>query len=323
MHSNQGAAQSQVRFDPTWLDGLSVYQDVVLADQVAVPGVRDCQARWQHIAPHLPGPGTYLDIGSNFGWFGLQIARTWPASVVASLEADERSARVQRAVLASHDHHRIALLTRPASPRLLQRWAQFGQHFDAALLLSVLHWIPQPHKFLQILGQLARSIIIEYPDPRETGAGSDRIRRQIGPLAPFLTSCFPTRPILCIGETASHRDSDHPRQLWWIGPEPHPSHQRRTPRLAFPALRAGHLSWPSRDWWQNQAQRQNPTLLAQQQSWFLTPQGLSMEPAKQGTSVARLTRQLTRLPQNSLNSRHQRLLRLIDRATDRLSRIGR
>ena len=74
-------------------------------------GHRDCMGRWEALAPHLPQAGTILDVGSNFGWFGLQICRTRPQCVVASVEADLRSAAVQRQVLQSHDATRICLLT--------------------------------------------------------------------------------------------------------------------------------------------------------------------------------------------------------------------
>src|SRR5262245_58197516 len=113
------------------LRGLSVYQDVVLGGITVNKGRRDCGARWQLIAPHLTGRGAVLDVGSNFGWFGLKICQTFPNCVVASLEADLRSAAVQRAVLESHAHNRICLLVRRADSRLAQAFLAAGQRFEA------------------------------------------------------------------------------------------------------------------------------------------------------------------------------------------------
>ena len=104
-------------------------------------GARDCQGRWQAIAPHLPPLGTVLDVGSNFGWFGMQIAEHAPRAVIASVEADERSAAVQRRVLASHDERRVVLLTQSAGAVMARRFAAADTRFDAVLCLAVLHWI--------------------------------------------------------------------------------------------------------------------------------------------------------------------------------------
>jgi len=311
------------RFDPNWLEGLAVYQDVILEGRVEVRGARDSHQRWMQIAPHLPADGVFLDIGSNFGWFGLEITKTRPAAIVASLEADLRSARVQRSVLASHRHERIALLTRPASVRLLRTWANLGQRFDAALLLSVLHWIPRPWAFLRALGAIAQTLIIEYPDPRETGAGSARIRREIGPLAPFLSRCFPARPIVYLGETKSHRRTAYPRGLWSVGPDPTRGERAEASepaRLALQAIMAGHPSWPPRAWWQNQWERHNPYMLAATAEWSLTPAGLLATPAEQGWTSLQLRKQLARLPQSELISQRQRLGRRWAQMADRFAR---
>ena len=95
-------SRMQQRFDSRLLRGLSIYQDVVIDGQTLCRGTRDCSARWEILDPHLPHRGAILDVGSNFGWFGLQICRSRPDCVVASAEADLRSAAVQYEVLRSH-----------------------------------------------------------------------------------------------------------------------------------------------------------------------------------------------------------------------------
>src|SRR5262245_511175 len=106
--------------DPKLFDGLCVYQDVVVQGQTTRRGQRDCSARWQAIAPFLPRAGTLLDVGSNVGWFGLKWCELAPRGVVASVEADPRSAAVQREVLESNGQTRVCLLTTKADAALAQ-----------------------------------------------------------------------------------------------------------------------------------------------------------------------------------------------------------
>ena len=73
-----------------------VYQDLVLDGKTVVTGRRDCLGRWSILEPYLPHAGSILDVGSNLGWFGLKICERFPRCVVASVEADERSAALQR-----------------------------------------------------------------------------------------------------------------------------------------------------------------------------------------------------------------------------------
>jgi len=110
-----------VDFRPQLLKNLAVYQDVVVAGRTVRPGQRDCQGRWELLAEHLPRSGTILDVGSNFGWFGLQVCQTRPECVVASLEADLGSAEVQRQVLESNACQRVCLLTARAGARSARR----------------------------------------------------------------------------------------------------------------------------------------------------------------------------------------------------------
>lgn len=235
-------------FDPRLLRGLSVYQDVVVEGRTVQAGRRDCAARWRLIESHLPRQGVVLDVGSNFGWFGLQVCAARPDVVVASVEADLRSAAVQRAVLASHAQRPICLLTRPAGPAMLARFAAGGQRFDAALLLSVLHWIAQPERFLAALGSITSRLLVEHPHTDEPGAGCAWIRRRIGPIGPFLGRLFPHRPVVLLGTTASHLDGGYHRQIWLVAPPPGEMPPPADGIDVQAAVAAG-IGWPQRDWW--------------------------------------------------------------------------
>ncbi|HEX4149553.1 MAG TPA: class I SAM-dependent methyltransferase, partial [Pirellulales bacterium] len=150
--------------DARLLRRVSVYQDVRWAGQTIVRGRRDCNQRWRLIQPLLPARGAMLDVGSNFGWFSLAACEAFADYVVASVEADEHSAGVQRQVLESHRHERIALLTQPADARLVEAFARSGQRFDAVLCLSVLHWMHDHREFLERLGAISGRMFIEHPD---------------------------------------------------------------------------------------------------------------------------------------------------------------
>jgi len=261
-------------FEPALLEGISVYQDVVLGGQTVVPGRRDCEGRWAAIDPHLPREGTVLDIGSNFGWFGLRVCETRPQCVVASVEADERSARVQREVLHGNQSQRICLLTARAGFSLASRFAASGQRFDAVLCLSVLHWIADHRRFLDKIGGIAGRIFVEQPDPREDGAGLDSVRNEIGQIGDYLKSIFPYRPVECLGQVPSHRESEFPRELWMVGPAD--TWEGPWAGLQVSALLGLSPGWPPRSWWQSQLADRLTNLdeTAHPAGLLLTPEGL-------------------------------------------------
>jgi SAM-dependent methyltransferase len=210
---------------PRLLNGISVYQDVLLAGRVAHRGERDCSRRWQLIDSYLPKSGAILDIGSNFGWFGLNIVQSRPQCLVVSAEADMRSARVQHAVLQSHrantavgltDVERIVLVTRRLTANRMMPWRRSGQQFSAVLCLNVLHWMRDHAALMQSLDAITGRIFVENPDPAEQGAGLERVRREIGPIGEYLSYLFPARAVICLGMLESHRAMAPPRTLWMV-----------------------------------------------------------------------------------------------------------
>ena len=311
---------------PTTLDqrlfrGLSVYQDVVFEGRTVRRGSRDCPARWERIAPALADCRTLLDIGSNFGWFGLKFCERQSEGVVASVEADLRSAAVQRRVLESHRHERICLLTRTATPRLTQIFEQSGQRFDAVLCLSVLHWIAEHRAFLEGLGRIGSRLILEHPDPREQGAGIERVRHEIGAIGPYLSRCFPDRPIRLLGQTDSHLHPGLAREIWLVD-RARASASEGFDGLVVPALLDLGVAWPPRSWWLGQLAHQVPSTRADQKASRLsrlsrvfrsrhterevarllfTPQGIEPERGACADEVLRvMRRRIRRIPEHRL-----------------------
>jgi len=260
----------------------------------------------------LPRCGTILDVGSNLGWFGLKICEAFPDCVVASLEPDERSATLQREVLRSHRSPRICLLTNRADRRLARRFVEAGQELDAVLCLSVLHWLPDHREFLSALGKISRRLLIEQPDPRESGAGFAHIREEIGPIGPYLESLFPARRLERLAGLPSHRQSPFPREIWLVGELPGPP-KPPSPGLEVSALLAMSPSWPPRSWWQG---RLADGLDGVSPRWrepcrvLFTPQGLLVQGGVAGQpTLGQLRRRVARLPENRLLSPGQWLYR--------------
>jgi hypothetical protein len=296
--------------DEALFEGLSTYQDVVVEGAVVREGRRACVDRWRLIEPWLPNRGALLDVGSNFGWFGLAACRARAELIVASVEADERSAAVQRAVLAAHEHRRVALLTRRAGPRMASRFVRSGQEFAAVFCLSVLHWIPRHQQFLRLLEPQTGRFFVEQPDPREAGAGDARLRDELGALGAYLQATFPSRRVTKLGETASHRDPNLVRPLWMV-------HERDGWSPAPAALDLAALcdlapAWPPRSWWQAQweaAERERADAGDRSQGLF-TPDGATWAAKARGLSPRQWRRVLARLPEDRLFGRMEQARRL-------------
>ncbi len=286
-----------VSFEPRWFRGLSVYQDVVLDGQKVLSGARDCPQRWEAMEPHLPAAGSILDVGSNFGWFGLKICQSRPESMVASVEADPRSAWVQRRVLQSHRAERICLLTDRAGARLAERFCRAGQRFDAVLCLSVLHWMADHRQFLSRLAPIAGRFVIEQPDPREEGAGVERIRGEIGAAGDYLSSLFADRTVTRVARWPSHRDPRYTRDLWLVG-EPPGWPAAASPGLDVAAMLDLGLSWPPRSWWLGRLPQALPC--GSRGRLLLTSRGLALDGRPAGDKLARLPGKLRRVPENRL-----------------------
>lgn len=249
----------QAGFPDDWFRGLSVYQDVLAAGQVVRRGARDAAPRWRLIEPHLPQAGVIVDVGSNFGWFAVQIAAARPNCLVLSGEADERSARVQRRVFETYTEagdpaaERVVLLTRRLVPRLIGPLVGQGPPLAAALCLSVLHWIPEHRQFVCALGQTCRRLFIEQPHPDERGAGDPKICSEMQPLPEYLHRLLPDHRVTLLGHTPCHRQPELTRPLWMVEHAGEPAGV--APAVGAPAVVPAMAvarcepSWPPRSVW--------------------------------------------------------------------------
>lgn len=276
------------------LRGISTYQDVVLAGQTVRRGGRDCERRWQAIAPHLPAGGVLLDVGANFGWFCLKWCAEGPDRLAVAWEADLRSAAVARYVLASEPGRRIALCTSPAGAAGAKRFVASGRRIDVVLCLSILHWMPDHREFLAELGTVADRILIEQPNLDEAGAGSEAVRRSIGAIGPYLKQLFPDRPVTHIDTWSSHRDADSKRELWLVGPP-----NGVVPAVTPPSIDAALLcdldvAWPPQSWWRRRKPLSRDAFPC---GFALTPCGVESDATARPQSAAAWRRALVQLPE--------------------------
>lgn len=293
------------RIVPTRRRGVALYQDIVVAGRTVARGRRDCQGRWDAMAPHLPAAGVFLDIGSNFGWFGLKACAESEQRLVVSVEADEQSATLQRQILASHDQRRMFLLTQRANAAMASAWAAGQQRFQAAFCLSVLHWIPDHERFMRTLGSITDRIFVEHPDAREEGAGIGAVRREIGSLGEYLARLFPDRNCVPLANLASHRGSPHNRELWMV--EPSCREQNSATVSVDPEfLLRLSTSWPARSWWRSELAALSRSEVDAANSAvrvMITPCGLERTNSAQGASLARVKLLVRRVPEARLYTR--------------------
>ena len=276
------------------LNGISTYQDVVVAGQTVRRGSRDCERRWQAIAPHLPPGGVLLDVGANFGWFCLKWCAEGTDRLAVAWEADLRSAAVARYALAAEPGRRIALCTSLAGAVGARRIVESGRRIDVVLCLSILHWIPDHREFLAELGNVADRFLIEQPNVDETGAGSEAVRRSIGAIGPYLKQLFPYRPVTHLDTWSSHRDADSKRELWLVGPPNGVVLGVTPPSLDAALLCDLDVAWPPQSWWR----RQMPLLRGASPCGFaLTPRGVEVDVTAKTQTAAAWRRALVQLPE--------------------------
>jgi hypothetical protein len=89
-----------------------LYQDVRVNGAVLYPGGRECEGRWNAIAPHLAACRRVLDFGSNAGYFAQRQAEQQPGCVVWSIESNRDRFNLQRDMFAENQTPNVVLTTR-------------------------------------------------------------------------------------------------------------------------------------------------------------------------------------------------------------------
>jgi hypothetical protein len=187
------------------------------------------------------------------------------------------------------------------------------------LCLSVLHWIADHRQFLSGLATIAGRMLIEQPDPREEGAGVERIRGEIGAAEEYLSSLFADRTVTCVARWPSHRDPRYTRDLWLVG-EPPGWPAAASPGLDVAAMLDLGLSWPPRSWWLGRLPQALPS--GSRGQLLLTPRGPALDDRPAGDELAKLPARLRRVPENRLFTPARGLFHRLRRLAGRVLHRG-
>jgi glycosyltransferase involved in cell wall biosynthesis len=173
--------QTSVNLERLIDDLPEVYQSIYLHGELIREGVRGNEFERLEVIKNYIKPGqTILDVGSNVGFFTINLAKLFPDNVFVSVENQYSYARLQRELIELEGVTNVILINSTMSTEWLIKAAQACTYFDTTLLLSILHHIPDAENFLTQLGQVSKSFIIELPHPDESKVcGKDIIRKQL------------------------------------------------------------------------------------------------------------------------------------------------
>jgi SAM-dependent methyltransferase len=145
---------------------------------------RDVLRRWKLLEPLLPINGVVVDVGSNYGWFGLQTCLSRPNVHVISVEPDVDCLGVQADLV---EHHklwdRMHLFSEPMSGFWV---ADIVDRADVVLMLSVLHWFDDPERVVREAAAVSNRIIFDHPDVGNVAAHNADGRAKIGHIVGWL-----------------------------------------------------------------------------------------------------------------------------------------
>ncbi len=146
------------------------YQDILVNNETLWHGVgTDCPSRYKAIKAELQKnykrPITVLDIGANNGYFSLKLATDMDAQCVM---ADMTDRLRDICELNTDVNKNLIYIKKQLSFDDLNELKK-KVHFDAVIVLHVLHHIPEWKEFTDQLFEIADTVIIETPpasDPR-------------------------------------------------------------------------------------------------------------------------------------------------------------
>ncbi|NEP62224.1 MAG: glycosyltransferase [Symploca sp. SIO2G7] len=191
-----------------------VYQSIYLNGDLIREGVRKndwerLEVIKQYIKPHQ----TILDIGSNVGFFTINLAKIFPENVFLSIESNQSYANLQRELLKQEKIKNVILINSKITVNWLKQAVLACTYFDVTLLLSVLHHMDDAIQFLEELSKISKSLVIEMPDPNESRVcGKHILKNQL-----TLDKISQVKPVFkkLDHESKSHCDSNLNRAFYY------------------------------------------------------------------------------------------------------------
>ncbi len=204
---------------------MDTYQDAYRPGAVT-PGERDCDERWELIAPYIAERGVMVDVGSNLGYFGLRATSERPELAVVSIESDPLIAQRQATLIDDNDARRIVLLQGHLTASVCETWATTCDAVDTTLLLAIIHWLDDPARAVAALSSMSNRLILEVPHPDDSGAcGQEKLGLWEDPIGWF--GEVTGRTVTEIGRMRRHTSSTPSYVITVDGPV------RRSPTVAY------------------------------------------------------------------------------------------
>jgi SAM-dependent methyltransferase len=183
-----------------------IYQPIILNDRVLAQGKRNnVFERLGAIKAKVHEGQTILDVGSNAGFFSIELAKIYKKSSIISIESNFHYAKIQSELVQDQKINNVCVINGVLSLEWLRLARDACVFFDTVLLLSVVHHFDRPKEILRELSFLCRSMIIEMPDENEKNVcGKEKIRTLDMTFISDLKSCFEEIPYTSPVHTDEH-----------------------------------------------------------------------------------------------------------------------
>lgn len=156
---------------------MEIYQDIWVAGEKKIEGVRICESRYEAIrkvAAQYNRPITVLDIGANMGYFSFRLAEEFDGTFVMVEGGAAESNNLQR-LCVQNDNDKVVLLPVRFNLKDLKALGSF-EHFDIVIACSVIHHFGEDYnEVLKAIVDLGDDIVIEHPVVGERACNQDRI----------------------------------------------------------------------------------------------------------------------------------------------------
>ena len=145
-----------------------VYQSIYLGDELIARGCRDNEKeRLDAIIHYFKDNQIVCDIGSNTGYFVIELAKKFKNSVFISIEMDRDYADLQAKLIELNQLKNIILINGSISLDWLFRAEKACVYFDICLMLSVVHHLPYPKEFISGMSRISKEMIVELASSGE------------------------------------------------------------------------------------------------------------------------------------------------------------
>ncbi len=161
------------------LDKVERYQDIRVDKKTIVPGMRDCDSRYNYIKSIVNSPNrqfSILDIGANFGYYTIRFLEDFPNAHAVLIQPYDEAEVLHRVIELNHDiNHRAIVLNIECTKENMSFLSQ-TEHFDLILCLNILHHFNDPLDIYDSIKQMAGQLIIETPPVGDVNAcGQDHL----------------------------------------------------------------------------------------------------------------------------------------------------